>query len=170
MPTLDDVYRKFGETSEAAQLLETELGTAQLFLSCVHEGLITPTLKADGNRAAEVLEKINSQTLGQHIKETKQHTNALDKVEPFLSAALKERNRLSHHFYREHNIRKNTGAGRAIMLADLESIHSTLLEAYNATMLLSEIDLDALVQQFAQMPSNGETAVVDEKATYHLPL
>ena len=56
------------------------------------------------------------------------------------------------------------------MLADLESIHSTLLEAYNATMLLSEIDLDALVQQFAQMPSNGETAVVDEKATYHLPL
>ena len=27
MPTLDDVYRKFGEASEAAQLLETELGT-----------------------------------------------------------------------------------------------------------------------------------------------
>jgi hypothetical protein len=26
MPTLDDVFRKFGETAEAAQLLETELG------------------------------------------------------------------------------------------------------------------------------------------------
>jgi hypothetical protein len=29
--SLDDVYRKFGETAEAAQLLETELGTL-LFL------------------------------------------------------------------------------------------------------------------------------------------
>ena len=171
MPTLDDVYRKFGETSEVTQLLETELGTAQLFLRGVHEGLITPTLEADGKRAAELLEKIDRQTLGQHIKETKQHTNALDKVEPFLSAALKERNRLSHHFYREHNIRKDTDAGRAVMLADLESIHSTLLEAYKAAMmLLSGIDLDAWVEQFAQMPDNGETAVVDDKTIYHLPL
>jgi hypothetical protein len=30
VPTLDDVYRKFGETAEAAQLLETELGTKLL--------------------------------------------------------------------------------------------------------------------------------------------
>jgi hypothetical protein len=26
MPTLNEVYRKFGEVAEAAQLLETELG------------------------------------------------------------------------------------------------------------------------------------------------
>ena len=32
MPNLDDVYRKFGETSEAAQLLETELGNILLFV------------------------------------------------------------------------------------------------------------------------------------------
>jgi len=170
VPTIDDVYRKFGEVSEAAQLLETELGTAQLFLKGIHEGLITPTLEADGKRAAELLEKINRQTLGQHIKETKQHTDALDKVESILSAALKERNRLSHHFYREHNIRKNTDAGRAVMLADLESIHSILLEAYKAMMPLSGIDLDALAEQLAQNPDNGETAVVDDKAIYHLPL
>ena len=30
MPTLDEVYRKFGEASEAAQLVETDLGN--LFL------------------------------------------------------------------------------------------------------------------------------------------
>lgn len=30
MPSLDDVYRKFGEVSEVAQLLETELGTMPL--------------------------------------------------------------------------------------------------------------------------------------------
>lgn len=130
---------------------------------------MTPTLEADGKRAAELLEKIDRQTLGQHIKETKQRTNALDRVEPFLSAALKQRNRLSHHFYREHNTLKNTDAGRAVMLADLESIHSTLLEAYKVIMLLSGIALDALVEQFAQMPDKGETAVVDDKAIYHLP-
>jgi hypothetical protein len=31
-PTPDDFYRKFGEASEAAQLLETDLGTMLLFL------------------------------------------------------------------------------------------------------------------------------------------
>jgi hypothetical protein len=30
MLTLDEVYRKFGEVAEAAQLLETELGTIRL--------------------------------------------------------------------------------------------------------------------------------------------
>ena len=35
MPTLDDVYRKFGEASEAAQLLETELGTLLLVAGIV---------------------------------------------------------------------------------------------------------------------------------------
>jgi hypothetical protein len=33
MTSLDDVYRKFGETAEAAQLLETELGNILLITS-----------------------------------------------------------------------------------------------------------------------------------------
>jgi hypothetical protein len=33
------------------------------------------------------------------------------------------------------------------MLNDLESIHDTLLEAYKAVMLLSGIDLDAVIGQ-----------------------
>jgi hypothetical protein len=53
MPTLDDVYRKFGEVSEAAQLLETELGTALLFFGVASEGLISPTFEVDSKRAAE---------------------------------------------------------------------------------------------------------------------
>ena len=47
MPSLDDVYRKFGEVSEAAQLVETELGTLLLFPAAVAEGVITPTLQPD---------------------------------------------------------------------------------------------------------------------------
>jgi hypothetical protein len=40
MPTLDDVYRKFGEVLNAAQIVETDLGTMLLFFGVVDEGLI----------------------------------------------------------------------------------------------------------------------------------
>ena len=44
--TLDDVYRKFGEASEAAQLLETELGTLLLWEQAIADDL----LGEDGRR------------------------------------------------------------------------------------------------------------------------
>ena len=53
MPTLDDVYRKFGETAEAAQLLETELGTALMVVDALEENLLTaanPGRAAPGDR------------------------------------------------------------------------------------------------------------------------
>jgi hypothetical protein len=145
VPTLDDVYRKFGEVSEAAQLVETELGTMLLLFGVVDEGLIAPTLEVDGKGATELLGRINRQTLGQLIGNTKRHTEALDQLEPLLSTALEERNRLSHQFYRQHNFRRNSDEGRSLMLDDLESIHTTLIEALKALNLLSGIDLDALV-------------------------
>jgi hypothetical protein len=77
MPTLDDVYCKFGEVSEAAQLIETELGTMLLSFGIVTEGVITPTLEVDRKRAAELLGQINRQTLGQLVKSTKRYTDAL---------------------------------------------------------------------------------------------
>jgi hypothetical protein len=170
MVTRDDIYLKFGEVAEAAQLIETDLGTMQLFLRGVEKGMITPALEVDSSRAAELLAKINRQTLGQHIKETKQVTDALDQIEPTLSAALEERNRLFHHFYRKHNIRINTDAGRAIMLADLEKAHSALIKAYKMLSLLSGIDLDALVEQVNAMPRNAQDAEANDKKVFHLPI
>jgi hypothetical protein len=170
MITRDDIYRKFGEVAEAAQLIETELGTAQLFLRAVEENMITPTLEVDSKRAAELLAKINRQTLGQHIKETKQVINALDQMEPMLSAALKARNRLFHHFYRDHNIRINTDAGRAIMLADLEATHDTLFEVYKALSLLNGTDLDALLEQVKATPHGAQDTETNDKNVFHLPI
>lgn len=170
MATRDDVYRKFGEVSEAAQLIETELGTMLLFLGAVDEGLITPTLEVDGERATELLRRINRQTLGQLVKNTKRHTDALDQLEPRLSAALRERNRLSHRFYRQHNLRINTDAGRALMLNDLESIHNTLIDVYKLLNLLSGIDLDEMAEKLAKASDSGEAATVDEKQVFHLPI
>ena len=59
LPTLDDVYRKFGETSEAAQLLETELATLLLWEQCVQEDLIGD----DGKRATEIMKAIDRKSV-----------------------------------------------------------------------------------------------------------
>lgn len=146
MPTLDDVYRKFGEAAEAAQLLETDLGTMLLFFGVVDEGLISPALEVDSKAATDLLERINRQTLGQLLRNSKRHTDALNELEPLLVGALEERNRLAHSFYRQHNLRRNSDAGRAIMLKDLAFIHATLIAAWKAVNLLQGIDLDALAQ------------------------
>lgn len=170
MPTLDDIYRKFGEVSEAAQLIETDLGTKLLFYNVVDEGLITPELEVDRVGATRVLHQINRQTLGQLIKNTKGHMTELEKLELLLSQALDERNRLSHHFYRQHNFRRNSNAGRTIMLDDLEAIHNTLLEALKALSLLDGIDLDAIAKKQEKFYKNEETDDDHENPIFHVPI
>jgi hypothetical protein len=141
MPTLDDVYRKFGEAAEAAQLIETELGNMLLQLRCGNEGLLENTNPA---RAADILGTINRKTLGQLLNSLNNHTQSLDTLDCVLSKALEERNRLFHSFYRSHNFRRNSEEGRALMLQDLETIHSALLDAYKAILALTGVDLDKL--------------------------
>jgi hypothetical protein len=137
MPTLDDVYRKFGEASEAAQLLETELGNILLAAGLVEADLTQP------DRTRAYLEHISRATLGQLLTSLKSRsTDSIAQLEALLARALTERNRLSHSFYRQHNFRRNSEDGRAVMMRDLEAIHSALLDAYKAVMLLSGVDLD----------------------------
>jgi len=124
-PTLDDVYRKFGEVSEAAQLLETELGTLLLWRHVIEEDL----LGKDGKRATEIMQRINRQTLGTLIKNAKGESQPVEGIAELLERALRERNRLSHSFYRRHNFRRNSGEGRAVMMQDLDAIHAVILEA-----------------------------------------
>jgi hypothetical protein len=143
MPSLDDIYRKFGEAAEAAQLLETELGTRLLVVRSTAEGLFTAS---DAERAADVHDSVNRHTLGQLLKGLKVDTESIERLDLLFADALRERNRLFHSFYRHHNFRRNSDEGRAIMLRDLEAIHDTLLCAYKAVMLLSGVDLDARVE------------------------
>jgi hypothetical protein len=141
MPTLDEVYRKFGEAAEAAQLLETHLGNMLMMAKCVEDGLLE---KPNPARAAHVLDSVNRHTLGQLLKNLNNHTQSLDALDELLVKARDERNRLSHSFYREHNFRRNSDEGRACMLQDLEGIHSVVLNAYKAVLALDGVDLDAI--------------------------
>lgn len=153
MTTLDDVYWKFGMTSEAVQLFETELGNMLFLAGAVEAGLLE---EIDTKRATDLLELVNRQTLGQLLKSLGRSSESLDSLEAVLNKALKERNRLTHSFYRQHNFRRNSEEGCAVMLSDLETIHETILDAYKAVMLLSGVDLDSL--QVSSLP------------TKHLPL
>jgi hypothetical protein len=148
LPTLDDVYRKFGEASEAAQLLETELGTLLLWAECIAEDL----LGDDGKRATEIMRTINRRTLGTLIKNVKGKSQSVDEIAVLLEHALRERNRLSHSFFRQHNFRRNSGEGRALMMNDLEHIHTVLFNAYKALSLLSGTDLEALAKEPYALP------------------
>ncbi len=157
MPSLDDVYRKFGETSEAAQLLETELGTMLLMLGCIEADLLE---NPDSEKATEIYKQINRHTLGQMIKKLGHKTTSIVHLEDLLTKALAVRNRLAHSFYLRHNLRRNSDDGRVIMMKDLESMHEKLLEAYKAVMLLSGVDLDKLVAEHGNAP----------QPTGHLPI
>ena len=148
MPSLDNVYRKYGEASEAAQLLETELGNILLMVGAVDQNLID---EPDEKTAAALYNRINRQTLGQLLKDLKNSSESVDHLEALFAKALKARNRLAHSFYRQHNFRRNSEDGRAKMLQDLEHIHHDLLEAYKAVMRLSGIDLDKIV--LSQLPT-----------------
>lgn len=153
MPTLEDVYQKFGFASEAAQLLETELGNLLLAAGAIDADLLG---NPDSTRATELLAFINRQTLGQLLRSLDRSTDLLDELEFVLARALSERNRLVHSFYREHNFRRNSEDGRKAMMADLDGIHDALLKAYKAVMRLSGIDLDK--------------AVATDLPTRHLPI
>ena len=141
MPTLDEVYRRFGEVAEAAQLLETELGTIQL---CT-EGMDYDLFAGDkGELATAIYNKINKSTLGQLLQNLAKSAGFSGDLELLLANALAERNQLFHSFYRKHNFRRNSDEGRAKMLEDLDRKHETILDAYKAAMRLSGIDLDRL--------------------------
>jgi len=164
MATLNEVYCKFGETAEAAQLLETQLGTLLFGLNASAENLLAVK---NPERAAEILDEVNRHTLGQLLKRLGKTTDFLDSLESQLVQALGERNSLSHVFYRQHNLRRNSEEGRDIMLKDLERIHDTLLNAYKAVMLLNGVDLDSMLATSSGVLEQTQSGNLP---TRHLPI
>jgi hypothetical protein len=96
MLSLDDVYRKFGEVSEAAQYLETELGTLLLQIHGVESDLF---LMERREEAAEIYKSINKSTLGYILKKIAEKSRNLNHAADLFAGALAERNRLSHWFW-----------------------------------------------------------------------
>jgi hypothetical protein len=139
MPSLDEVYKQFGEAAEAAQLLETALGNLAIDVGIVEN---ESALLNNPTNARELVERINRKTLGQLLGSLKGKADALQHLEMDLAAALQARNRLSHSFYREHNFRRNSEQGRAVMLEDLCFLHRTILGAHRALLEASGVNFE----------------------------
>ena len=128
-----DVYAKFGETSEAAQLLETELGTLLFFSNAISENLIEIP---NPDRAFEIYSSINRKTFGQLLHAFKKSSDEIDKIYSILNDARDLRNHLAHSFFLHHNIRLHSHEGRLIMIKCLDGIHEEIFDAY---MLVCDI-------------------------------
>ncbi|HXT69935.1 MAG TPA: hypothetical protein VN700_09280 [Vicinamibacterales bacterium] len=142
MTSLDDVYRKFGEVAEAAQLLETELGNHLLERRGREHGWYE---QPNPVAARAALDQIDRSTLGQLLRQLPGLKENSDDATDLLVRALDERNRLFHSFYRQHNFRRNSTDGCQVMLDDLESIHEIIITAYKFVLRTVGIDLDAIV-------------------------
>jgi hypothetical protein len=127
MATREEVYAKFGLTAEAAQLFETELGTILLAREGEERGW---HLKANPEEAAEFYEKLNRKTLGQILTSLRDYLDLDEHVAESFEIALNARNKLNHGFFERHNFAIYADAGRDAMIAELEIMHSQLVEAY----------------------------------------
>ena len=116
---------------------------------CIDAGLLE---HPDSTRATAIYNEINKQTLGQLIRSLGPIGDSIEDLEQLLTDALTSRNRLTHSFYLQHNLRRNSDDGCGMMLGDLEVIHGVLLEAYKAALLVSGVDLEKLVEEFGDRP------------------
>jgi hypothetical protein len=127
MATREDVYAKFGIAAEAAQLLETALGTVLLGLQASKQGW---HLSPKPEEAWAFLDRVEKSTLGSLLHGVRVHATFEGDLPDVFFAALKTRNRLMHGFYERHATNIQTDEGRDEMLADLEEMHTKLFNAW----------------------------------------
>ena len=140
MATRDEVYRKFGETAEAAQLFETDLGTALLAVQGLGKKWhISP----NPEQARKLLDRIKSSTLGLLLRKLEEFIIYDGDLKTLLKSALATRNGLFHGFFEKHNFRIQNDVGRDLMIDDLEKMHDELFTAWQMASKMSEF----LVQQ-----------------------
>ena len=82
---------------------------------------------------------------GQLLKQLCNKIDSNEQLDDLFSEALKQRNRLAHSFYRQHNFKRNTDEGRDIMIQHIGTIHDVFIEAYKAALLISGIDIEKMI-------------------------
>ena len=113
-----DVYAHFGLAIYKAQVLEHGLANAMTYASKVAGRL--PTL----DEYDAFLESKFEKTLGALINDLKGHVCVDPGLQGTLSTALKKRNWLAHHYFRERPQTFMSDRGCATMIAELESARS----------------------------------------------
>jgi hypothetical protein len=160
LATREQLYAKFGETAEAAQLFETDLGTLLLSVRGLEQGWYA---ESDGEAATKLLHDIDRSTLGQLLAKLKISFNFDEALTEQFASALKARNYLNHRFYERHNLAIQTDEGRDVMLADLSVLHDALFDAWRMANHISTALQEAFVH--AQSEATAEPRRLADKAS-----
>ena len=127
MASRNDVNLKFGMAAEAAQSLETSLGTALLGLEGLRRGW---PARPQPEEARAALERVEKSTLGTLLKSMQELVPFEDdRLASLFLSALKTRNKLMHGFYERYNSKIHTKKGRDMMIAHLDLMHRELFRA-----------------------------------------
>ncbi|MEH2556091.1 hypothetical protein V1286_003620 [Bradyrhizobium algeriense] len=127
MATVEQVYHDAGRALEAANLLETELGTCLLALDALETGSYA---NPDADAYARLREAIDSNTLGRSIRAIKAKLQITDSVDAVFQDALEARNLLAHRFFPHHGLKVHDPAGRDEMVAHIDRLRDAIWSAY----------------------------------------
>jgi hypothetical protein len=132
------LYAEFGMTAEKAQVLETEAGNVALsYLTLfVNTDKITPE---ETEMYRSVVDDTNRKTLGALLKHIKGQLNFDDALVGVIDEGVKQRNYLTHHFFRTHNFALFSEEGRKVMFAELKEIQAKLDKAHAMLHVISEL-------------------------------
>lgn len=139
MTTLNDVYCKFGEASEAAQLIEVELVNIAIS-HAINSGMSVSEIKKD-------FAELDSSTIERLMKRLKKSGILNDENCKPIELARKARNDLSHNFYRRHGFKRFNSEGCKDMLENLMELHWVIFEGYRQVLLLSNVELPSLAEE-----------------------
>jgi hypothetical protein len=132
------LYAEFGITAEKAQVLEIEAGNVALSYVTlfVNTDNITPE---ETEMYRGVVDDVNRKTLGSLLKHIKGQLHFDDTIINIIDEGLKQRNYLTHRFFRTHNFALFSEDGRKVMVAELKEIQATLDKAHATLHVISEL-------------------------------
>jgi len=149
------LYAEYGIAAEKAQLLETEAGNVAIAFVALLVGI--DELDDEKKRFySNLVNDVNQKTLGRLLKHIKTIVNVDKKGIEIIDEALKQRNYLTHHYFRTHNFAIFSEDGRKKMIQELKDIQKKLDKAYACLLCISSLleklsdlnlpDLDKLVK------------------------
>lgn len=130
---IKEVYAHFGLAIYLGQVLEHGIGNSLVYASLIPNNIGKIRSSAEWHeKFDQFLGAHFEKTLGRMIATLKCEVEIPDDLESLLSAALKTRNWLAHHYFRERADEFMNEAGRTKMIAELEEAQSLFSRADEA--------------------------------------
>lgn len=158
-----EVYAHFGLAVYKAQVLEAGLVNALIFVEFIPSNAVHMTSRAAWAERYDAFEgKQFSKPMGVLIRALNQVMRIPDYLERQLSAALKRRNYVVHHYFREKVTHFLTAEGRDAMIQELESYGA---EFSKADRMLEDL-LEPLYEKYGFTPELQASMLEEIKREY----